>query len=120
MPLIEVVLNTPHESLEITRWVKAPESEIRRIENQMQTLVTRLYLRLPKADHRDHQRTMIAVGRSEEEPEAGDLNERKGIIHYALYKGRCLEPRKLSYFLPERTIEEGDLTEEEVRKMLAR
>lgn len=119
MPLILAVVNTPNESLEITRWVNAPEDEIRRIENQMLTLVRRLYPRLSRADRRENQRTMVAVGHSDEESEPDDLKERKGIIRYALYEGRCLDPKGLSYFIPERTIEEGNLTLKEARKILA-
>ena len=118
MPIITVVLNTQNESLEITRRVRAPEYEIKRIEKQMETLAIRLYQKLSKRRDRGHQRVMIGLARSNEELNAADLIEHKDIIHYTLYEGRCLEPQKLSYFLKEKTIDEGDLSLKEIRKIL--
>jgi len=85
----------------------------------MQALVTRLYLKLSRTGGNNHEQTMVAVGRSGTMSKPNALRGRGSMIHYALYEGRCLDPKKLSYFSPERTIEEGNLTLEEVRKILA-
>jgi len=39
------------------------------------------------------------------------------IVHYAWYEGHCLDPKRLSYFIPEKTLAEGDMTIEEIRDL---
>ena len=118
MPLIVAVVNSAHESLEITRWVDVSEDELKRLKDEMLALVTRLYPRLTRTDTKNRQ-TMSAVGSADAMSNPDSLAKQEKAIHYALYEGRCLDPKGLSYFVPERTIEEGNLTLEEVRKILA-
>jgi len=117
MPLIVAVVNSRHESLEIMRWVKGSEDDIKRIENEMLALVARLYPKLSQAGYNNREEVMTAVGcsgtRSNSWPDRSD-----DMIHYALYEGRCLDPKALTYFLPEKTVKEGNLTLDEVRKIL--
>ena len=121
MPPIQLVAvrNTLHESLEITRWVDVNESDMKQIEKEMMSLVDRLYLKLSKS--RKSEKLMIAVGISSEVLEAprDEIKKLTNKIHYALYGGHCLDPKKLSYFVPEKTIEEGELTLKEVKKILS-
>lgn len=113
--LVLAVVNSEHESLEIWQWVNVAEDQLMRVEKQMATIARRLYFKLSRETN--HQIGMVAVGHSEES-EPNDPKKRKNMIHYALYQGKCLDPERFSYFLPERTIEEDTLTLDEVRKLL--
>jgi hypothetical protein len=117
MPLILAVVNSERDSLEVWRWVDDPEERILESEKSLEAIATRLYLKLV-SDVTNHQPGLVAAGHSEEpRPRRLKGNDK---IHYALYEGKCLDPERFSYFLPDRTIKEGTLTEAEIRKMLAK
>lgn len=59
---------------------------------------------------------MLAAGTADGMKLRDFVTKHPNMIHYALYEGRCLDPKRLSYFYSERTIDEGNLTEEEIRK----
>jgi len=118
------VRNTLDESLEITRWVdisSASRRDIERIENELIALLDRLYPKITRKGKGKKEKAMAMVGISSEVLDVSANDAKKlNKIHYALYEGHCLDPERLSYFLPENTIEEGDLTLEEVKKILSR
>jgi len=62
---------------------------------------------------------MIAVGMSSEilDTKSSKAKDITKIVHYAWYQGHCLDPEKLSYFIPEKTLAEGDMTVEEIRNL---
>jgi hypothetical protein len=114
------VRNTLHESLEVTRWINVSESNVEQVEKEMMALVDRFYPKLSGKDKKKQEKTVIAVGILSEvldvpRDKVKNLTKK---IHYALYEGHCLDPEKLSYFVPEKTIDEGELTLEEVKKIL--
>lgn len=118
MPVIVAFKNTPNESLELTRWVDDGDPNMKQKIQEMMVLVERLYLKFTRSENTS-ENAMIAAGRAEGRKARDLVSEHRNMIHYALYEGRCLDPKRLSYFLPERTATEGNLTEEEVRKILA-
>lgn len=121
MPLIQLVAlrNTPHESLEITRWINV--SDVKWVEKEMIALINRLYPKLSRTDKKEQKKAMTGVGVSNEvlEVPPDKIRNLTNKIHYALYEGHCLDPEKLSYFLPEKIIEEGELTLEQVKRILS-
>lgn len=119
MTVIVAFKNTSHESLELTRWVDTGDPDAKQKIQEMMALVERLY---PKFTRKQNSGTsaMVAAGKVDGKKPRDVVTQHRNMIHYALYEGRCLDPERLSYFLPERTIEEGNLTEEEIRRILAR
>ncbi|MGA2460450.1 MAG: hypothetical protein ABSF82_03410 [Candidatus Bathyarchaeia archaeon] len=118
MPVIVAFKNTPNESLELTRWVDTGDPEAKQKMHEMMALVDRLYLKLARTQATGKD-AMVAAGTTEVTRAQDYAIKHRNTIHYALYEGRCLDPKRLSYFLPDRTIEEGNLTEKEVRRILA-
>jgi hypothetical protein len=117
------VRNTLNESLEITRWIdinKINKKDIERLEKELIAIVERLYLKLSR--NKKHEEAMAMIGISSEVLNISQDEAKKftNKIHYILYEGHCLDPERLSYFLPEKTIEEGELTLEEVKKILSK
>jgi len=108
------------ESLEITRWVDTNETDIEHVEKEMRALIGRLYPKLSREDRKKRKKAMTAVGESNEvlEVPPDEVKKLTNKIHYALYRGHCLDPKNLSYFLPEDTIEEGELSLEEAKGFL--
>lgn len=117
MPLIFAYNNTPTESLELTRWVDTGDPEIKQKIQELMVVAQRLFPKFTR-NQNTGKNTMMAAGTAEGRKPRDFVTKHRNMIHYALYEGRCLDPQRLSYFLPERTIEEGYLTEEEVRKIL--
>lgn len=117
MPVLVAFKNTPNESLELTRWVDSRDPDAKQKTHEMMVLVERLYPKLTRTGNTGNN-SMVPAGRTEGMKARDYVTKHRNMIHYALYEGRCLDPKRLSYFLPERTIEEGNLTEEEVRKIL--
>jgi hypothetical protein len=86
----------------------------------MPAIVDRLYPVLSKMGGRAKEKAMTSVGISDRvsnTPPDKSTKTKEG-VHYALYQGHCLDPENLSYFIPEKTVEEGFLTLEEVREIL--
>ena len=116
------VRNTINESLEITRWIdvsKTNKMDIDRLEKELVVIANRLYSKLSR--NKNHEEAMAMIGISSEvlnisQDEAKNLTKK---IHYVLYKGYCLDPERLSYFLPDKTIDEGELSLEEVKKIIS-
>ncbi len=123
MALIQLVAvrNTALESLEITRWIDTNKSDVKQMEREMITLMDRLYPKISTKGEDSLKNPMIAVGISEEDLEVprSEVKKLTGKIHFALYEGHCLDPKKLSYFLSEKTTAEGELTLDEVKKILS-
>jgi len=119
---VVAVRNTSQESLEITRWVDTNETDTERVKKEMRALIDRLYPKLSRDDRKKRKEAMTAVGESNEvlEVPPGVVKKLTNKIHYALYGGHCLDPKKLSYFLPEDTIEEGELSLEEAKGILSK
>jgi len=117
------VRNTLNESLEITRWIdisKTSKKDIERLEKELSIIANRLYSKLSR--NKNDEEAMAMIGISSEVLDISQ-NEAKNItnkLHYILYKGHCLDPERLSYFLPEKTMEEGEITLEEVKKILSK
>lgn len=120
MKLIQIVTvkNTSDESLEITRWVNSNQN-IQKIEKETLAILTRLYSKLSMRKKNLHEKTMLGVG-SNMESNVSSMQAKRltNKIHYVLYEGRCLDSKKLSYFVPNKTIKRGELTLQQFLKML--
>jgi hypothetical protein len=116
------VRNTLNESLEITRWIdisKTSKKDIDKLEKELSIIANRLYSKLSR--NKNNEKAMAMIGTSSEVLDISQ-NEAKNLtnkIHYIIYEGYCLDPERLSYFLQEKTIEEGELTLEEIKKILS-
>jgi hypothetical protein len=116
------VRNTLNDSLEITRWIdisKTSKRDIDRLEKELSIIANRLYSKLSR--NKNNEEAMAIIGISSEVLDISQ-NEAKNLtnkIHYVLYKGHCLDPERLSYFQPDKTIDKGELTLEEIKKILS-
>ncbi len=107
---IITVLSTAHESLEITGWVNPNKNNVKQVEKEMLVLVNRLYSRFSRKSGRKKENTMMWLSKETIKIPAHEARKLANKIHYTLYKGSCLDPKKLAYFMPEKTTEEGDIS----------
>lgn len=120
--LIQLVawINSPTESFEVTKWYDLSKGDPQQMMNDLLAISKKLYSVIVKGQRRKvPDKTMTAAGMSSqvldiESPKATDITK---IVHYAWYRGHCLDPKKLSYFIPEKTLAEGDMTVEKIRNL---
>ncbi|MBI2076268.1 hypothetical protein HYW99_01375 [Candidatus Woesearchaeota archaeon] len=112
-----VVINSPNESFEVTKWYDVSKDNPQQMKNELQAIAKKLYSKIVKQDRqKTPDEEMIAVGTvSGSNPSKIKDVTRK--VHYAWYKGYCLDPKRLSYFMPEKTLTEGYMTVEEIRNL---
>jgi hypothetical protein len=116
-----VVMNSPSESFEVTKWYDLGKGDPKRMRNELVAIAKKLYsVVLEERGQQVPKEMMIGVGESSQELDTreisslGDITEK---VHYALYEGHCLDRKKLSYFIPEKTLAEGEMTTEKIRNL---
>jgi len=114
------VINSLTESFEVTKWYDPRKGDPRRMTNELLAIAKKLYSKIVEEQGGEvPYKKMMAVGESSQVLDA-ESSKAKGItkmVHYAWYKGHCLDPKKLSYFIPEKTLAEGEMTVGEIRKL---
>ena len=114
------VINSLTESFEVTKWYDPCKSDMQRMTNGLLAITKKLYSKIVEEQGEETpDKRMMAVGESSQvlDAESSKAKDITKMVHYALYKGHCLDPKKLSYFIPERTLTEGDMTIEEIRDL---
>lgn len=114
------VINSLTESFEVTKWYDPRKGDPQRMTNELLAIAKKLYSEIVEQQGGEVQdEQMIAVGESSQvlDAESSKVKDITKIVHYAWYKGHCLDPKKLSYFIPEKTLAEGEMTVEEIRNI---
>lgn len=114
------VINSLTESFEVTKWYDQRNGDPQRMTKELLAITKKLYSKIVEQQGGEvPDKKMIAVGESSQVLDAKSSKAKDiiKIVHYAWYKGRCLDPKKLSYFIPEKTLAEGDMTVEETRNL---
>jgi len=117
---VVAVINSATESFEVTMWYDPSRAHSKQVQNEALAISKKLYAVIVEAQRGNvPEDKMIAVGTGGqifdmESSKTVDLTKK---VHYAWYRGHCLDPKKLSYFIPEKTLAEGDMTLEETRKL---
>lgn len=114
-----VVINSQNESFEVTKWCDVSKRDPKQVRNELLAISKKLYRRIVEDQRGEDDRRMIGIGEGGQvlEAESSKAREITSKVHYAWYKGHCLDPKKLSYFMPEKTLAEGDMTVEEIRNL---
>ena len=113
--------NSPRESFEVTKWYD-PSKIVNQeqINNELLAISNKLYSAIIEQHGRKAPKNkMTAIGMSSQvldvkKSEEKDITNR---VHYAWYEGRCLDPKRLSYFIPKKILIEGNMTIEEIRNL---
>ena len=113
------VINSLTESFEVTKWYDPRKGDPQRMTNELLAIAKKLYSKIVEEQGEVPYNKMMAVGESSQvlDAESSKAKDITKMVHYAWYKGHCLDPKKLSYFIPERTLTEGDMTIEEIRDL---
>lgn len=114
------VINSLTESFEVTKWYDPSKGNRQRMTNELLAIAEKLYSKIVEEQGGEvPNEIMAAVGTSSQvlDVKSSELKDITEIVHYAWYKGHCLDPKKLSYFIPERTLAEGEMTVEEIRDL---
>ena len=114
------VINSLNESFEVTKWYDPRKGDPRRMTNELFAIAEKLYSKIVEQQGGEvPDKKMMAVGESSQvlDAESSKAKDIAKMVHFAWYKGHCLDPKKLSYFIPERTLAEGDMTVEEIRDL---
>jgi hypothetical protein len=115
-----VYKNSPTESFEVTKWYNITKTDPKQMVNELVAITRKLYSEIVEQPEGEvSNEKIIASGMNnqlygEKSLKTDDITE---IVHYALYKGHCLDPKNLSYFVREETLAEGHITIEEVRNL---
>jgi len=110
-----VVMNTINESFEVTKWYNTQEfggNKTKMMDNLIM-ISRKLYSVVTKKEIEDHNH-MIGCG-SEYPVSIKNENSITDKISYIWYYGKCLDEERLSYFFPKKTLEEGEISLEEIR-----
>lgn len=114
------VINSLTESFEVTKWYDPSKGDPQQMTNELRAISKKLYSQIVKQRGvEEPDKKMIAVGESSQvlEVKSSKAKDITTIVHYAWYKGHCLDPEKLSYFIPEKTLARGEMTLEEIRNL---
>jgi hypothetical protein len=86
----------------------------------MLAISRKLYtLIVEKRKRRELQKAITSVGMSNQvwNGTQAEANEITGVVHYGWYRGKCLDPDRLSYFDRKETIEEGTIPMSQLRDL---
>ena len=120
--LIQLVawINSPTESFEVTKWYDPSKGDPKQMMNELLAISKKLYSAIVKQRRaKVPDKKMTAVGMSYQalDAKSSKAKDITKMVHYAWYKGHCLDPERLSYFVPEKTLAEGDMTVEKIRNL---
>ena len=114
------VLNTKDTSLEITVFFEE-DRDGEYILQKIESILTRLYSKLmlstlgtsynPKVTE-----SMVGIGANSDviKLNRDESNNVLNMVHYELFRGHCLDEKKLSYFNPIKTISSGEISIDEI------
>ena len=117
---VVAVINSLTESFEVTKWYDPRKDDPQQMMNELLAIAEKLHSEIVEQQGGEvPDKKMIAVGTSSQvldtkSPNSKDITK---TVHYAWYRGHCLDAKKLSYFIPEKTLAEGDMTIEEIRSL---
>lgn len=110
------VVNTIDRSLELYKWVKNTDPTISKEQKELMKNADKLFSLIADENLSHHKQRMIAVGEVYNDIEQDDSFD-PNILDYILYEGKCMDEKKLSYFIPKRVIEKGTLTPNQIKNL---
>jgi hypothetical protein len=111
------VANWKNEQLEISKWFRSTDEK--KMCKELQQLLVKVYLKCVQKhatgdDSSDIRNADMAFGTANSEDPKKIPADKVTKIHYVFAKGRYLDPKKRSYFSPEKIILEGDVDMDEL------
>lgn len=120
--LIQLVAwtNSRSQSFEVTKLYDLSTDDAQNAMKDLLVISKKLYSLIVKGkDTEIPSEKMFTAGVSSRvwDVSTSEANDMVKIVHYAWYKGHCLNPEKLSYFVPEKILAEDDITIDELTNL---
>ena len=120
--LIQLVAwtNSPTQSFEVTKCYDLSRNDARNALKDLIIISKKLHSLIVEGKNTDvPNEKMFTAGVSSKvfDVSSSEAKDIVKIVHYVWYEGHCLDPKKLSYFVLEKTLAEGDITVDELRNL---
>lgn len=120
--LIQLVAwtNSPTQSFEVTKCYDLSTDDVRDAMKDLLVISKKLHSLVVKGKNTAiPNKKLFTAGVSNKvfDVSSSEAKDIVKTVRYAWRQGHCLDPKKLSYFVPERILAEGDITVDELKNL---